>query len=233
VSFVLFGLLFAVPQYFQIVLGENPQDAGLRLLPMIAGLLIGAGVANRLTTRVPAPVLVGVGFALLATGLAIGATTSMTSSGAFAVAWIGLCGVGTGFVLPTAMDAALGALSTDSSGVGSGVIQAMRMVGATFGAAILGSVLNTAYRGDLDLAGLPPAVAGTVQESVVAGIAIAERAGSAALGASVRSAFVTGVDAMLWVSCGLAAVCVVLAVVLRPRRRSAGPAEQVSERIAA
>ena len=130
------------------------------------------------------------------------------------------------------MDAALGALSTDSSGVGSGVIQAMRMVGATFGAAILGSVLNTAYRNDLDLAGLPPAVADAVRDSVVTGIAVAERVGSTALATSVRSAFVSGMDAMLWISCGLAVGCVVLALVLRPRRRATEP-QLASERIAA
>jgi hypothetical protein len=131
------------------------------------------------------------------------------------------------------MDAALGALSVDSSGVGSGVIQATRMVGGSFGAAILGSVLNSAYRSNLDLTGLPPAAASAARDSVVAGIAVAERTGSSALAASVLSAFVSGMDATLWASCGLAVVCIVLAVVLRPRRRSAGRVEPVSEKIAA
>ena len=232
VSFALFGLLFAVPQYFQMVLGEDPQGAGIRLLPLIGGLLVGAGVANRLLVRLGAAAVVGSGFAVLAAGLAMGATTSLSTGDGFSMVWIAVCGIGTGFVLPTAMDAALGALSPDSSGVGSGVIQAMRMVGGTFGAAILGSVLNTAYRNDLDLTGLPPAAADAVRDSVVAGIAVAERVGSAALATSVRSAFISGMDAMLWVSCGLAAGCVVLALVLRPRRRATDP-QPVSERIAA
>ena len=66
----------------------------------------------------------------------------------------------------------------------------------------------------------------------MAGLAVAERAGSSALATSVRSAFVSGMDATLWASCGLAVVCIVLAVVLRPRR-SAGRVEPVSEKIAA
>ena len=168
---------------------------------------------------------------MLAAGLAMGATTSLSTDDGFSMAWIAVCGIGTGFVLPTAMDAALGALSTDSSGVGSGVIQAMRMVGATFGAAILGSVLNTAYRNDLDLLGRPGGRgrgAGQRGDGDRGGGAV----GSPALATSVRSAFVSGMDAMLWVSCGLAAGCVVLALVLRPRRRATEP-QLASERIAA
>jgi EmrB/QacA subfamily drug resistance transporter len=233
VSFVLFGLLFTAPQYFQVVLGMDPQSSGIRLLPLIGGLLVGAGVATRLVGRLGQAPVVASGFALLAAGLALGATTTLSTGAGFALVWIAVCGVGTGFVLPTAMDAALGALSVDSSGVGSGVIQAMRMVGGSFGAAILGSVLNSAYRNDLDLTGLSPAAAAAVRDSFVAGLAVAERAGSSALATSVRSAFVSGMDATLWVSCGLAVACIVLAVVLRPRRRSARHLEPASEKIAA
>jgi len=48
VSFAMFGLLFAMPQYFQAVMGQDPLGSGIRLLPLIGGLVIGAALATRL-----------------------------------------------------------------------------------------------------------------------------------------------------------------------------------------
>jgi hypothetical protein len=94
--------------------------------------------------------------------------------------WIALCGAGIGFSMPTATDAALGALSPERSGAGSGIVQAVRLVGGTFGAAVLGSVVNSVYRGSLDLGGLSGAAAHIVRGSVVAGLVPARRALSSA-----------------------------------------------------
>ena len=47
-SFALFGILFAMPQYFQDVRGLNALGSGLRLVPMIGGLVAGMLVAIRL-----------------------------------------------------------------------------------------------------------------------------------------------------------------------------------------
>src|SRR5262245_15803928 len=54
VSFALFGLLFTVPLYFQVVRGADAQGSGLRLLPLIGGLLLGGAFAERLVARVGA-----------------------------------------------------------------------------------------------------------------------------------------------------------------------------------
>jgi hypothetical protein len=47
----MFGLLFAVPLYFQVVRGADAQGSGVRLLPLIGGLLGGGAVADRLAAR--------------------------------------------------------------------------------------------------------------------------------------------------------------------------------------
>ena len=224
VSFAMFGVLFAAPQYTQAILGKDAFGSGLRLLPMVGGLLAGAGLATRLAGRAGRKVIVGLGFGLLAAGLFAGATTSVTSGEALLATWIAVCGFGLGFAMPTAMDVALSALSPESSGVGSALLQAIRMVGGSFGAAILGSVLNGGYRGRLDLAGLPSAAASSVKESVFAGIAVAHKLGSAALLESVRAAFVHGMSMMLLVSGSVAVAGVVLALVFLPRRAGAAEA---------
>ena len=62
-----------------------------------------------------------------------------------------------GLVLPATIDTALGAVSDETSGVSSGVLQALRMVGGVLGAAILGAIINTTYRDQLEARRLRPA----------------------------------------------------------------------------
>jgi DHA2 family multidrug resistance protein-like MFS transporter len=216
VSFLMFGVLFAVPQYFQAVLGTGAMGGGVRLLPLIGGMLAGATAADRLAIRADAKAAAALGFALLASGLLLGATTTAGSGYGLAAAWTVIAGLGLGFVMPVAMDAALGTLTGDT-GVGSAVIQAVRMVGGSFGAAVLGSVLNAGYRGRVDLTGLPPAAAHAVRDSVFGGLEVARRTASAALAGSARAAFVHGMDLVFLVCGGLGAAGVLVALLL-PRR---------------
>ena len=230
VSFALFGLFFAMPQYFQEVRGVNAMGSGLRLLPMIGGMVIGMISSTRLASPrktasgelapplATAKALVAFGFVIMAIGLAAGATTSTSSGTGFAAAWFGATGLGLGLAMPQAMNAALSALSPERSGSGSALISAMRQVGATIGVAVLGTVLGSVYRGHLDVTGLPNAVAAVVRSSVVAGVAVAHALHSPALLHSVRSAFVVGMDTMLWVCAAIAAVSAILALIFLPRR---------------
>jgi MFS transporter, DHA2 family, multidrug resistance protein len=215
VSFAMFGLLFAAPLYFQVVRGVDAQGSGVRLLPLIGGLLVGGAVADRLAARAGASRIAALGFLLLAGGLALGATTSVATGDMQAVVWIALSGLGLGLVLPTTIDAALGAVSDDNSGVASGVLQALRMVGGALGAAILGALINATYREQLEQA-VSPALARPARESAVAGIDAANGAHSAPLLDAVRDAFVSGMNLTLWVSAALMVVGGLLALVLRP-----------------
>jgi MFS transporter, DHA2 family, multidrug resistance protein len=195
-NFALFGPLFAMPQYFQAVKGTDALGTGLRLLPLIGGLVIGARVGGRLVPRAGAKVVVAIGFVLLAAGLVAGANTASGSGYALAATWLTIDGLGVGFAMPTALDAAIGALSAARSGVRSGLIQAVRQVGRAIGVAGLGTVLNSSYRGHLDVTGLPAQAAGAVRESVSAGVAVARQLGSTSLLDIVRSSFVHGMDAV-------------------------------------
>jgi hypothetical protein len=140
-----------------------------------------------------------------------------TGSGeAFIATWSAIAGLGFGLALATAASAALVDLPKESAGVGSAVMQAVQKTGAPLASAVLGSVLISSYRAQLDLAGLPPAAANVVRSSVFAGLAVANKLGSAPLAEQVRSAFTHGIDSMLWVSAGLAVVGVILALAFLP-----------------
>ena len=94
--------------------------------------------------------------------------------------------------MPPSMNAALGALSPERSGVGSALIQAARQVGSAIGVAVLGSVLNGGYRDQVDVSGLPGAAADAVRDSAAGGVAVAARLGDPGLLDSVRAAFTHG-----------------------------------------
>src|SRR5205807_1972459 len=164
--------------YGLIEAGRNGWTSASALVPMIAGLVVGAVPADRLARLVGAKLTVALGFALLAAGLLLGATTGVGSSGAFIAAWMALVGAGMGFAMATSASAALSELSPERSGVGPAVMQALQKLGGPFGSAILGSVLNSAYQPQLNLAGLPSTVAQVVKESLFAGLAVAQQLGS-------------------------------------------------------
>jgi EmrB/QacA subfamily drug resistance transporter len=207
VSFVMFGLFFTAPQYFQAVLGTDSLGSGLRLLPLIGGLLVGTRLVDRVLPRLGArPVLVA-GFVILGGAMVTGALTSVGSGYGYAAIWITLVGAGMGVVMPTAMGMAMGELDAERAGGGSALIQALRQAGGTIGIAILGTVLSTEYRSGLGAADRLP-----VSGGVNAGVAVAHTMGDARLLGQVQSAFVDGMGAMLWVCAGICLVGAVFTV---------------------
>jgi MFS transporter, DHA2 family, multidrug resistance protein len=213
----MLGVLFTMPQYSQGVLGTTAMGSGLRLLPLVGGLVVGAVPAAWVVRLVGAKVAVAAGFALLVVGLLLGSTMSIGSSGLFVAGWLAVAGLGTGIAMATSMSAALVELSEQKSGVGSGVMQAVQKTGAPLGIAILGSVLSVGYLARLDRVGLPAAAMAAARQSVFGGVAVAQKLHSPALLASVHRAFVHGMDLALLVSAGIALAGLVLTVLSLPQ----------------
>src|SRR5580693_8237015 len=240
VSFAMFGLFFTAPQYFQDVRGATPLGSGVRLLPLIAGMLVGMIAGSRLTEavklpdggrgdpRVNAKLAVAAGFLVMAAGLVIGACTGLGSSAGYAAAWVTVTGLGLGLAMPAAMNAAIGPLTAERSASGGALMSAVRQVGATIGVAVLGTLISNGYTSQLRLDGLPSAAASAVRSSVAGGVAVAQRLGSPALLDMVRSAFIHGMDIMLWTCGGIAVVSALLALAFLPRR-SAPPQDAPAE----
>jgi EmrB/QacA subfamily drug resistance transporter len=216
----MIGAIFTLPQYFQGVMGTDALGSGLRLLPLIGGLIVGALPADRVARAVGAKITVALGFAVLAAGLLLGATTGVTSGTGFLALWTAVVGAGMGLAMATSASAVMSEIPEERSGVGSAFMQAANKTAAPFGSAVLGSVLLGAYRRGLDLHALPAAAAGTVRTGVFGGLAVASRVGSDALRASVRASFVHGLDLTLVVSAGTAVTGLVLALAFLPGSRS-------------
>ena len=214
------GVLFTLPQYFQGVLGTDAMGSGVRLLPLVAGLIVGALPADRIARLAGAKITVALGFALVAAGMLLGATTGVGTSEIFIAAWMALAGLGLGITFATAASAAISELSEARSGVGSAVMQALQKTGGPFGTAILGSVLSSVYLSQLHLGGLFAPAASIVRESLFGGIAVATRLHSPALLGMVRGAFVNGMDISLVVAAGIAAAGLLLTLAFLPSKKA-------------
>jgi hypothetical protein len=117
--------------------------------------------------------------------------------------------------------------------VGSALVQAVIKLGPAFGAAVLGSVMNAAYRNAVPVTGLPADIAAAVQASVFGGLAVAEKLASDVLALAVKVAFVGALGDALRIASVIAVAGVPIALALLPGRVAAtttGGAQSTHER---
>jgi MFS transporter, DHA2 family, multidrug resistance protein len=213
VGFALLGLMFFLPLYYQEIQGSDPLGAGLKLLPMIAGVLAGAGVAGRMRPDAGARTVPATGFALMAAALLVGSTTSVGTGYGFAAGWLTVLGIGVGLAMTRTMTGALDAVAVGRAGAGTALLQTLRQVGGAFGVALLGAFANSGYQDGVQVGGLPAPLAETVRGGVAGGVAVARRLGRPGLLADVRGAYVDAMDATLLICAGIAALAAILALV--------------------
>ncbi len=217
----MFGILFTLPQYLQGIVGLDAEGAGIRFLPVIFGMVVGAIPADRVAARIGPKITVAAGLAILSAGMFVGSGMTETSGDAFLAGWTFVVGLGAGLGLATAASVAMVELSAERSGVGAALLQAIVKLGPAFGATILGSVLNSTYQGRVAVGGLPGDVAETVRQSVFGGLAVAQQMGSSSLAESVRTSFVAGMDDASRAAGIIVAIAAVVALAVMPLRAKA------------
>jgi EmrB/QacA subfamily drug resistance transporter len=143
-SFGMFGAIFFLVQFLQVVQGLSPLAAGVRILPWTAMPMLLAPVVGQLAERWGGKPLVVTGLSLQAVGLAWLATvTTPTTPYAALVAPFVVCGVGmTLFFVPLA-SLVLGAVPRSLEGVASGANAAFRELGGVLGIAVLGAIFSS------------------------------------------------------------------------------------------
>ncbi|RKN50307.1 MFS transporter [Micromonospora endolithica] len=218
VTFGLLGMLFVMPQYLQLVKGHDAFGTGLRLLPLIGGLVVGAPAGERLAARTRYRIPVTAGLLILAGGLALGATTDVDTGYGFIAGWMAAVGLGIGLALSPAMDAVLGALPPERAGAGTAITMTLRQVGGALGVALLGSLLAKGYTDRVDVTGLPAPAADAACESLAAALAAAARLGEPALAASAQSAYLHGMTIVLYTTAAIAVLSALLTAALLPGR---------------
>ncbi len=144
-SFGVFGSIFLLAQFFQIVQGYTPLEAGIRTLPWTAMPIFVAPLAGLALSRVGGRRLLAAGMALMGLALAwIASVATPTVEYTRLVPAFVMAGTGMSlFFAPTA-SLVLGAVRRAEEGQASGANNAIREIGGVFGVAILAAVFSAA-----------------------------------------------------------------------------------------
>lgn len=222
--FALFGFIFIITQYFQLVRGYGPFEAGLRTLP-VAFSIAGASVAAPfLVDRIGTKRVVAGGLAMMSIGFLWVSIASASTPYLEIVGQMFFIGAGLGSTTAPATESIMGSLSVDKAGVGSAVNDTTRELGGTLGVAVIGSVFSSVYIGSLDedalIGSLPAEAREATQESVAAAGQIAPQLGpqAAAYLDAVNGAFLSGLSVACVVVAGVVAAGSIFALRFLPAR---------------
>ncbi|MGW3363462.1 MFS transporter [Streptosporangium canum] len=220
--FALVGLELMLAQYLQLVLGDSPLGAAVRMLPLmiasVAGGLAGAQLLRRFGLR-----------ATMSGGLALTTLSLLPPLG-----WgtephplvLALCFVGIGFgiqvTLLAASDTIMSSASESRAGGAAAIEETAYELGAGLGVAILGTITTIVYAPSLaPVSGVSPELMTLARQSLAAAAHAAQEIGGAtgiALLGAARIAFVSGLHTTIIVSVLLLGVTAVSVALLVPRR---------------
>ncbi len=151
VGFAMFGAMTFLPLYMQVVRGISPTTSGLRLLPMMAGLLGASILAGNLVSKGwkyrGFPI---VGSAIMCVGLALLATITATSNQYAMAFYMFVLGCGLGLVMQILVTAVQNAVDFQDLGAATAGANFFRSMGGSFGTAIFGALFANVLTHKLD-----------------------------------------------------------------------------------
>jgi EmrB/QacA subfamily drug resistance transporter len=166
IGFALFGAIAFMPLYFQVVNGDSATGSGLRMVPMMFGIVLTSIASGRLiskTGRYRAFPIVGT--AIMSFGVLLLTRLTASTSLLEASLYILVLGVGVGMVMQVVVLAVQNAVPYRDLGISTAGVNLFRSLGSAFGVAIFGSILTNRLDTELPrhvpadaLVGIDPAV---------------------------------------------------------------------------
>src|SRR5436190_4422238 len=234
IFFSLAGFIFLVTQYFQFFKGFGPLSTGIHLLPVATSVGVMSVVGTKLAVRYGTKLVVSTGLLFLTAFFAWVSTVSTSTSYLAIAGQMVLGGSGMGLTSAPATEAIMGVVPKAKAGVGSAVNDATRLLGATLGVAVIGSVYASLYNNRLTdklPAALTPQDARTAHDSVGRAFALANQTSgnghpalADAVHAAASNAFFHGFSVGCLVAAGVSAVAAIGALVLLPAHPTTDPA---------
>jgi predicted MFS family arabinose efflux permease len=219
-TFGLFGALFVLTQFLQLSLGLTALQAGIRLLPFAAAVIVVAPASAVGVRSIGPKFTIAAGLALVAVGLWLIAGAAVSTTFAGPEAGMVLLGTGAGLALPTSTGSVVGSVPSTDSGVASAADTTAIQLGGALGVAVVGSLLATRYQDRMTgaLSGRP--LPATVKNSLGGALAAARAGGTTGppLIHLAKTAFISGMDLGL-LTCAVVAVagCLVALICLPTR----------------
>jgi EmrB/QacA subfamily drug resistance transporter len=207
----LFGVMFLITQYLQLVLGYTPLGAALRLLPMAPIMILVSPMTPRLSARFGANRVVAAGMGAVTLGLLMfRGLTPHTSYWYILISIIPLVG-GMALSMSPMTASIMSAVPPRRAGAGSAMNDATRELGAALGIALMGSLAASRYTSGL--ARVTARLPATVQHQAATSLAGALSAagtiggpGGRVLTVGAQDAFIDGIRLAVTVGAGLSAI---------------------------
>jgi EmrB/QacA subfamily drug resistance transporter len=234
VFFALFGGLFALTQYLQLVHGYSPLSAGLRALPFAIAMGAVSPLSTGLAKRAGIRVAIPLGMALMGLGLLdLSSAGIHTTYPPLALA-VAIMGAGMGLEMAPASTTIMTAVPAHQAGAGSAVNDTIREVGGALGVAVVGSLVAGSYRTQLAPTLVahhaPLAVVKIATGSIAAADAVGARVGGPAgrgLVGVAHEAFDTAMSGGMRVAASVAIAGAIASVIVLWRRGAPTPAEML------
>jgi EmrB/QacA subfamily drug resistance transporter len=150
VGFALFGSVTFLPLYFQTVDAASPTAAGLRLVPMMIGMLVMSITSGQLISRLGRyrffPIL---GTLLMSVGLLLLSRLNVGTSTAVSALYLLVLGLGLGSVMQVLVLAVQNAVDYSVLGAATSGVTMFRGIGGSLGTAVFGTIFSTRLAGQL------------------------------------------------------------------------------------
>jgi EmrB/QacA subfamily drug resistance transporter len=143
VGFGMFGAITFLPVYLQVVRGIDPTVSGLRLLPVMLGLLLTSVGSGQLISRTGHyKIFPIIGTALMTIGLLLLSRLAPDTSWLDASLYMFVFGMGLGSVMQVTVIATQNAVDYRDLGAATSGVTYFRSLGGSFGTAVFGSIFS-------------------------------------------------------------------------------------------
>ncbi|MBP2702803.1 MFS transporter [Microbispora sp. RL4-1S] len=174
--FAMLAMSLVFAQYFQLVLGWSPLVAALAGMPGGLAGGVGGALSGTLVHRWGRAPVVSLGLVLAAGGFVAFSRIGVTADYPYLLAAMIVQGAGMGFTFAVTNDTLLGSVPKERAGAAGAISETAHELGGALGIAVLGTVLNGAYRDGLRLpAGLPAQVEAPARDTLAGALGAASR----------------------------------------------------------
>ncbi|MBN1171482.1 MAG: MFS transporter [Micromonosporaceae bacterium] len=209
IGFATGGILLALTQQLQFILGYSPLRAGVALAPMVVASIVGNGLSVALDQRIGTRLAITTGLGSIALGCAVLASVGQGDGYLPIAIALALLGAGSGIGGPLVYATLLGRLPQEKAGVGSALNDTILQTGQALSIGVLGTLLTEVYGRSM-----PDGTVGAARRSIGDALTIAASRNDAGLASAAKEAFLSALSVTALVGAGSSLIAAVTALLV-------------------